>query len=60
MTAAFYQDAWDIIKTDIQKMVVAFFCGHTLPRFITHTNLGLLPKKISGKFFFRFETYFTE
>lgn len=27
-------------------MVVAFFCGHNLPRFITHTNLVLLPKKL--------------
>ncbi|XP_019257820.1 PREDICTED: uncharacterized protein LOC109236045 [Nicotiana attenuata] len=26
-------------------MVKAFFCGHELPKFVTHTNLVLLPKK---------------
>lgn len=26
-------------------MVNAFFCGFSLPRFITHTNLVLIPKK---------------
>lgn len=26
-------------------MVSAFFCGHELPRFVTHTNLVLLPKR---------------
>lgn len=28
-------------------MVKIFFCGHMLPRFITHTNLVLIPKKES-------------
>lgn len=44
MTSAFYQDAWEIIQKDIQNMVKAFFYRYQLPRFITHTNLVLLPK----------------
>lgn len=46
MTTAFYKDAQEIIKQDIHKMVKSFFCGFQLPRFITHTNLVLLPKKL--------------
>lgn len=41
----FFQKTWDIIRDDLTKMVQAFFCGHKLPRFVTHTNLVLLPKK---------------
>ncbi|XP_015158226.1 uncharacterized protein [Solanum tuberosum] len=36
---------WEIVGADITRLVIAFFCGHTLPNFITHTNLVLLPKK---------------
>lgn len=32
-------------------MVKAFFCGQDLPRFVTHTNLVLLPKKEFSKVF---------
>lgn len=41
----FFQCCWDIVKEDINNMVRAFFCGQELPRFITHTNLILIPKK---------------
>lgn len=46
MTGAFYQGTWNIIGEDIYEMVKAFFIGDELPRFITHTNLVLLPKKL--------------
>ncbi|KAF3656557.1 hypothetical protein FXO37_15408 [Capsicum annuum] len=46
LTGAFFQDAWDIIKEDIYKMVVSFFYGYELPKFVAHTNLVLLPKKL--------------
>lgn len=41
----FFQKCWKIIGEDITNMVKAFFCGQQLPRFITHTNVVLLPKK---------------
>ncbi|XP_019232503.1 PREDICTED: uncharacterized protein LOC109213197 [Nicotiana attenuata] len=42
---SFFHSCWEIIGDDIVEMVKAFFSGHELPRFITHTNLVLLPKK---------------
>ncbi|XP_049396567.1 uncharacterized protein LOC125860610 [Solanum stenotomum] len=47
----FFQYCWEIIGEDITKVVKAFFCGQELPKFITHTNLVLLPKKESVKSF---------
>ncbi|XP_049394714.1 uncharacterized protein LOC125859004 [Solanum stenotomum] len=41
----FFQECWDIVSQDVTNVVRAFFCGQTLPRYITHTNLVLLPKK---------------
>lgn len=32
-------------------VVKAFFCGQELPRYITHTNLVLIPKKEFPKTF---------
>lgn len=46
MTGAFYQDTWEIIGDDVYEMVKALFNGEDLPRYLTHTNLVLLPKKI--------------
>lgn len=46
MTRAFFQDAWIIIGKDIHNIVTTFFCGLELPKFLTHTNLVFLPKKI--------------
>lgn len=46
MTCAFSQEAWDIIKDDVYNMVRAFFSGEEFPRFVTHTNLVLLLKKL--------------
>ncbi|XP_015169513.1 uncharacterized protein [Solanum tuberosum] len=45
----FFQSCWDIIREDIIRMVKAFFCGQELPRFVTHTNLILLPKRENVK-----------
>ncbi|KAM3360270.1 hypothetical protein P3S68_019982 [Capsicum galapagoense] len=38
-------ERWDIVKEDIYTMVVTFFCGNELPRYITHTNVVLITKK---------------
>ncbi|XP_060216354.1 uncharacterized protein LOC132643852 [Lycium barbarum] len=43
-TGKFFQATWEIIAKDIITMVHSFFCGHELPRYITCTNLVLLPK----------------
>ncbi|XP_049356312.1 uncharacterized protein LOC125820932 [Solanum verrucosum] len=40
----FFQSCWEIVKQDIINMVKAFYCGMEMPRFITHTNLILIPK----------------
>lgn len=44
-TGKFYQTCWEILKDDITAMVRAFFVGQDLPRWVTHTNLILIPKK---------------
>lgn len=36
---------------DITRLARAFFCGQELPKFRTHTNLVLLPKKEKVKAF---------
>ncbi|XP_060170531.1 uncharacterized protein LOC132601468 [Lycium barbarum] len=41
----FFQTCWHIISENVTNMVRDFFCGQELPRFITHTNLVLIPKK---------------
>lgn len=41
----FFQSCWEMIGEDVVRVVKAFFCGKTLPRFISHKNLILLPKK---------------
>lgn len=40
----FFHAFWDIVGEYVVEMVKAFFNGQDLPRFITHTNLVLLPK----------------
>lgn len=41
----FFQSCWSIIGKDITNMVKAFFCGGELTRYMSHTNLVLIPKK---------------
>lgn len=43
----FYQASWDIIKEDVCNFVQGFFSGSNLSKFITHTNLVLIPKVTS-------------
>lgn len=52
MAGAFFQEAWDIIKDNVYNKVRASFGGEELPRFVTHTNLVLLPKKLMVNAFF--------
>ncbi|WMV41202.1 hypothetical protein MTR67_034587 [Solanum verrucosum] len=40
----FYQTCWSIIKEDSLAAVQSFFCGNTMPKFMTHACLVLLPK----------------
>lgn len=44
-SGTFFQNCWDIIEEDIFRMLAAFFSGKIIPKFITHTNFILLPKK---------------
>ncbi|WMV45633.1 hypothetical protein MTR67_039018 [Solanum verrucosum] len=41
----FYQACWNIIKEDLLAAVQHFFCGHIMPKFMSHVCLVLLPKK---------------
>lgn len=41
---AFFQKCLYIISHDVTNVVKAYFCGKELPRYITHTNLIMLPK----------------
>lgn len=50
-TGLFFQTCWDVLASDVTNVVRAFFCGQVLPRFITHTNLVLLPKKLDVRTF---------
>lgn len=50
-TGLFFQKCWEIVAEDVRRGVRAFFCGQELPRFITHTNLVLIPKKDRPKIF---------
>lgn len=50
-TGIFFQKCWDIFIEDIKRLVRIFFCGQTLPRFIMHIHLVMLPKRESVKEF---------
>lgn len=44
-SGAFVQVYWDIIKEDIVRMVMTFFCGSELPKFVTHRDMVLIQRK---------------
>lgn len=44
-SGAFFQECWDIVKEDIILMVISFFCGSALPKFVSYTDVVLIPKK---------------
>lgn len=44
-TGTFFQKCWDIIGHDITRLVQAFFSRYELTKFVTRTNLILIPKK---------------
>lgn len=46
MERAFYENTWAIVGGDVYNMEKSSFCGTELPKFITHTNLALLIKKM--------------
>ncbi|XP_060170611.1 uncharacterized protein LOC132601548 [Lycium barbarum] len=41
----FYQKCWNIVGADVYNVVKAFYEGQTLPKYVIHINLVLLPKK---------------
>lgn len=45
LSGRFYHVCWEIIDSDITRMVHAFFAGTSLPKSVTHTNLILILKK---------------
>lgn len=47
MTEAFYQDTWSTIGDDVYNTVKAFYYGDEISRYITHTNLVLIPKEMN-------------
>ncbi|XP_009767124.1 uncharacterized protein LOC142180878 [Nicotiana tabacum] len=44
-TGKFFQQSWSIVGDDVLAMTKEFFNDKDLPKYITHTNLVLLPKK---------------
>lgn len=50
-SGAFFQSCWDVVADDVVLVVKAFFCGQELPKYITHTNMVLIPKKEFPKTF---------
>ncbi|XP_071905753.1 uncharacterized protein [Coffea arabica] len=53
-TSKFFTFTWDIIAQDVHRVVVSFFCGSELPRFITFTSIVLLPKVSNPQDFSKF------
>lgn len=47
----YFQKCWGTIAQDITKVVRVFFIGQELSRYVTHTNLILLPEKEIPKSF---------
>lgn len=44
LSGKLYQSAWNVIAEDIHRAVLAFFKGDSIPKFMSHTRLIMLPK----------------
>ncbi|XP_019265849.1 PREDICTED: uncharacterized protein LOC109243378 [Nicotiana attenuata] len=44
MNGKFYQACWDIIKTDLLNVVLDFFGGSSMPKYMTNACIVMLPK----------------
>ncbi|PKU59602.1 hypothetical protein MA16_Dca023459 [Dendrobium catenatum] len=49
-TTKFFIKTWDIIKFDVVDAVRDFFNGNSYPKFFSSTNIVLIPKKETTKF----------
>ncbi|WMV11057.1 hypothetical protein MTR67_004442 [Solanum verrucosum] len=44
VNGTFYKKCWDVIAKDLHEMILEFFSGSDIPRFISHSCLILIPK----------------
>lgn len=44
MSGNFFQSCWDIVISNFLAVVHSFFCGHTMPKFMSHPCIVLLHK----------------
>ncbi|WMV46970.1 hypothetical protein MTR67_040355 [Solanum verrucosum] len=58
MSGMFFHSSWDIISDDLFNMIQLFFCGHSIPKFISHACLVLLPKVNHPNKFSKFRPIF--
>lgn len=43
-TAKFFQTCWGVVAPEVTKALHPFFCGANLPKWLTHTNIAMIPK----------------
>ncbi|XP_015167940.1 uncharacterized protein [Solanum tuberosum] len=43
-TARFFQTCWGVVTPEVTKALHSFFCGASLPKWFTHTNIAMIPK----------------
>lgn len=44
-TGVVFQACWEIVKQDVVRLVMTFFYGSKIPKYVTHTNVVLIPKR---------------
>ncbi|KAH0712733.1 hypothetical protein KY289_008692 [Solanum tuberosum] len=44
VNGTFYKKCWEVIAKDLHEMILEFFSGSDIPRFISHSCLILIPK----------------
>ncbi|GJX41720.1 hypothetical protein Tco_0256710 [Tanacetum coccineum] len=47
-SAAFFKEAWDIIKVDVTKAIMEFFINGVLLKELNHTIIALIPKSLNS------------